>query len=110
MCLPVYDHFCTWLKAAVYLRTMKAYVYLLVFMPLDAVFSLIISTVAMSRYGVNVLPFTLSIIVSAMMVAFCSVNWTHQKLRLLAFHNCVNPERHMVSITQKFHRSHAAQR
>ena len=97
MCLPVYDHFCTWLKAAVYLRTMKAYLYLLVFMPLDAAFSLIVSAVALSRYGVNVLPFAMSIIASAMLVAFCSFNWTHQKFRLLAFHNCVNAERQFVS-------------
>ncbi|KAI0177418.1 hypothetical protein BJ166DRAFT_506912 [Pestalotiopsis sp. NC0098] len=34
-CLPVFDHFCEWLCIAVYLRTIKPYLYVLALLPVD---------------------------------------------------------------------------
>ncbi|RYP08185.1 hypothetical protein DL765_008885 [Monosporascus sp. GIB2] len=91
--LPVYDHYCTFLKAAVYLRTIKAYLYVAVFLPVDAVFSLAVSVYALARYQVPAAPFAGSVILGAILAMLVSLMLTYDRIWFLAFKNVIGPER-----------------
>ncbi|RYP36708.1 hypothetical protein DL767_003270 [Monosporascus sp. MG133] len=97
-CLPVYDHYCDFIKAAVYLRTIKAYLFVLVFLSLDAVFSIAIAIYALARYQLRFAPFAISVIVAALVVIGGVAYFTWDKIWLLACKNCnrVDPEWHLV--------------
>lgn len=89
-CLPVYDHFCDFIQVAVYLRTMKAYLFVLVFLPLDASFSIAISIYALTRnHRVDI---AVTAILAACLVIFTTVRFTYDKLWLLACKNIVSAE------------------
>ena len=96
-CLPLYDHYCPFLKCTVYLRTIKPYLFVLVFLPLDSLFSIALSCYALSYARVLVVHLSLSIFLSAAAMIFVCVRWTQGKIRLLAFRNVVYPERKLVS-------------
>ncbi|KAK7740424.1 hypothetical protein SLS62_011105 [Diatrype stigma] len=86
----VYDHFCKFIKVAVYLRTIKAYLFVLVFLPLDSIFSIALSIYAIaSNQRVDI---AVSAIVAAISVICTSVYFTWEKIWLLAFKNCVYAE------------------
>ncbi|RYO93419.1 hypothetical protein DL766_000809 [Monosporascus sp. MC13-8B] len=91
-CLPVYDHYCDFIKAAVYLRTIKAYLFVLVFLLLDAVFSITIAIYALARYQLRFAPFAISVIVAALVVVGGVAFFTWDKFWLLACKNCVYHE------------------
>lgn len=91
-CLPVYDHFCKFIKVAVYLRTMKAYLFVLVFLPLDCIFSVALSTYALAINQRVDIATAVCAIVAAVSVICTSVYFTYEKIWLLAFKNCVHAE------------------
>ena len=91
-CLPVYDHYCGFLKTTIYLRTIKPYLYVLVFLPLDAFLSMSISCFVLARYKVLAIPFATVVILSAMLMAWTCFKFTQGKIRLLGFKNCVQAE------------------
>ncbi|RYP85944.1 hypothetical protein DL769_000881 [Monosporascus sp. CRB-8-3] len=78
--------------AAVYLRTIKAYLFVLVFLPLDAVFSIAIAIYALARYQLRFAPFAISVIVAALVVVGGVAFFTRDKFWLLACKNCVYHE------------------
>lgn len=92
-CLPVYDHYCPFLKVTVYLRTIKAYLYLLILLPLDVVLSFVVSAVALARYQTLVIHLTITVILSGFMIVPMVIFWTHDKFWLLACKNCTFPEK-----------------
>ncbi|RYP82352.1 hypothetical protein DL770_005611 [Monosporascus sp. CRB-9-2] len=91
--LPVYDHYCTFLKAAVYLRTIKPYLYVAVFLPVDAVFSLAVSVFALANYQVPAVPFASSVVMGALLAMLVTLMLTYDRIWLLAFKNGIGPER-----------------
>lgn len=88
----MYDHYCGFLKTAIYLRTIKPYLYVLVFLPLDAFLSLSISCFALARYKVLAIPFATIVILSAILMAWTCFKFTQGKIRHLGFKNCVYAE------------------
>ncbi|RYP08506.1 hypothetical protein DL765_008765 [Monosporascus sp. GIB2] len=102
-CLPVYDHYCDFIKAAVYLRTIKAYLFVLVFLPLDALFSIAVAIYALARFPlIRFAPFGISVIAAVLVVVSGVTFFTWDKFWLLACKNCVyhenrvDPEWHLV--------------
>ncbi|RYP05260.1 hypothetical protein DL764_003921 [Monosporascus ibericus] len=91
--LPVYDHYCAFLNAAVYLRTIKPYLYVAVFLQVDAVFSLAVSVFALANYQVPAVPFAISVIMEALLAMLGSLMLTYDRIWFLAFKNLVGPER-----------------
>ena len=86
----MYDHFCDFIQVAVYLRTMKAYLFVLVFLPLDASFSIAISIYALIRnHRVDI---AVTAILAACLVIFTTVRFTYDMLWLLACKNIVSAE------------------
>ncbi|KAI1073658.1 hypothetical protein F5B20DRAFT_498080 [Whalleya microplaca] len=102
-CLPVYDHFCDYLKVAVYLRTIKPYLYVLLFLALDSVFSSAISLFAVARYKVLYVPFAGSVIMGAIMVVMVLIMCTMRKFYLLLFRNSVVIESKYCNQLRRFH-------
>ncbi|RYP90237.1 hypothetical protein DL770_003606 [Monosporascus sp. CRB-9-2] len=96
-CLPVYDHYCDFIKAAVYLRTIKAYLFVLVFLPLDAVFSIAIAIYALAIYQLRFAPLAILVIVAALVVVGGVAFFTWDKFWLLACKNCVYHENGILS-------------
>ncbi|RYP45811.1 hypothetical protein DL768_007897 [Monosporascus sp. mg162] len=70
-------------------RTIKAYLFILVFLPPDAVFSIAIAIYALARYQLRFAPFAISVIVAALMVVGGVAFLTWDKFWLLACKNCV---------------------
>ncbi|CAJ2511360.1 Uu.00g069850.m01.CDS01 [Anthostomella pinea] len=67
--LPVYDQFCTYTGTFVYLRTIKPYLYMLFFLVVDALSTLSVCIVAMTKYSVwSLAPFIGSVIVTAVVL------------------------------------------
>lgn len=87
-CLPIYDHHCDWLQVSVYSRTMKSYLYTLLFLPLDTIGTFITLIVDLSSptgkvdwpFGVSVL-FTFTALIVGLAL-FGPKQWKH-----LAFRN-----------------------
>lgn len=88
-CLPVYDHYCPFLKTTIYLRTIKPYLYILVSMPLDAFLTLFISCFALARFQVLTIPFAIVAILSALLLVWTCLKYTQGKIRYLGFKNIV---------------------
>ncbi|KAI1333551.1 hypothetical protein F5Y15DRAFT_341599 [Xylariaceae sp. FL0016] len=63
-CLPVYDHYCPHIKVVVYLRTMKPYLYTLLFCFVDALFSFSVAIAALAKGTPSVLPFCIAVLAS----------------------------------------------
>ncbi|KAI1498115.1 hypothetical protein F5X99DRAFT_432243 [Biscogniauxia marginata] len=93
-CLPVYDHYCEYFRVTVYLRTMKPYLYVLIFLPLDGVFTIATSIAALAsgNHLLVVQYVVVLIIATAMVIWFAFYNTQHQ-LRHLAWSNIVAVER-----------------
>ncbi|KAI5864846.1 hypothetical protein GGS23DRAFT_595538 [Durotheca rogersii] len=92
-CLPVYDHFCPSIQSTVYLRAMKPYCSLLVFLPLDAVFFFVVSTAAagMSSTPLNI-PISSSVASSCVILFLVLLSNSPMNLRRLLWENQVWPE------------------
>ncbi|KAL7620428.1 hypothetical protein AAE478_009423 [Parahypoxylon ruwenzoriense] len=92
-CLPVYDHFCPYIQATVYLRTMKPYCFILVFLPLDAVLSFIVSIIAagMQSTSFNV-PFAASVASSCVVIFLILLANSPENLQRLVWRGQVVPE------------------
>ncbi|RYO88579.1 hypothetical protein DL762_003701 [Monosporascus cannonballus] len=80
-------------EEAVYLRTIKAYLYVAVFLPVDAVFSLAVSVYALANHQVPAAPFASSVIMGAILAMLVSLMLTYDRIWFLAFKNVIGPER-----------------
>ncbi|KAI8633908.1 hypothetical protein F5Y19DRAFT_471166 [Xylariaceae sp. FL1651] len=68
-CLPVYDHYCKYLRAALYLHTQKAYINLNLWVLLDTLFTFVVSIVALaSGHAPSVAPYIATVILAAMVI------------------------------------------
>ncbi|RYO96953.1 hypothetical protein DL766_001241 [Monosporascus sp. MC13-8B] len=83
----------TWFCDPVYLRTIKAYLYVAVFLPVDAVFSLAVSVYALANHQVPAAPFASSVIMGAILAMLVSLMLTYDRIWFLAFKNVIGPER-----------------
>ncbi|KAI1325386.1 hypothetical protein F5Y16DRAFT_263439 [Xylariaceae sp. FL0255] len=50
-CLPCYDHFCSWIRVAVYLQTFKAYMCFNAYLALDCALTLVTAIIALTMSG-----------------------------------------------------------
>lgn len=91
--LPLYDHFCPWLRICVYLDTIKPYLLSILFLVLDATLVLITSIIAMSRHkrssAVVHAPATFRAVAVVIFLAFSNL-WF--KFEDLALRNVTLPE------------------
>ncbi|KAI1847581.1 hypothetical protein JX265_000832 [Neoarthrinium moseri] len=86
-CLPIYDHFCSWLMVSVYSRTMKSYLYTILFLPLDTVGTFVVLMVQLCSPGgkfhwpfaVTVLFTCTALVVGAAL--FAPKQWKHLVMR-----------------------------
>ncbi|KAI0836457.1 hypothetical protein F5Y06DRAFT_305224 [Hypoxylon sp. FL0890] len=93
-CFPLYDHYCEWLHATVYLRTMKPYCFVLFFLPLDAVYSFAVSMAALCNPSTRwTAPFVASAIASSLAVFYVLIDNSPDNLKRLVWKNWVGPER-----------------
>ncbi|KAH9900250.1 hypothetical protein F4778DRAFT_166989 [Xylariomycetidae sp. FL2044] len=91
-CLPLYDHYCSYLKVAVYLRTIKPYMYAILFLPLDAIFSISVSIAALVQYKVILAHHVGLLIMGAIMIALAAFNHTVAQFNRLGMRNVTTPE------------------
>ncbi|KAI0601094.1 hypothetical protein F4775DRAFT_479397 [Biscogniauxia sp. FL1348] len=93
-CLPVYDHYCKYLRVIIYLRTMKPYLYVLIFLPLDGLFTVSLSIFALqSKHQLMVFQYVAVLILSAVMVTLIALGNTYHQIRWLALQNATYCER-----------------
>ncbi|OTA99740.1 hypothetical protein M426DRAFT_252393 [Hypoxylon sp. CI-4A] len=92
-CFPVYDHYCEYLHATVYLRTMKPYCFVLIFVFLDALYSFAVSLFAVcessSRHQD---PFVASMIFCCLILFLLAFGNTPSGLYRLVWSNMLAPE------------------
>ncbi len=93
ICLPVYDHFCPFLQCVVYLRTIKLYLFVLIFLPVDCLMSVALSIFALAKFEEVVVPHVCMVMLGALMIIFVTYAWTYDKFWLLAGRNCTAPEK-----------------
>ncbi|KAI0377365.1 hypothetical protein F5Y04DRAFT_285003 [Hypomontagnella monticulosa] len=93
-CLPLYDHYCAYIQSSVYLRTVKPYCFILVFLPLDVVYSFAVSLTAICHPSTRwTAPFVASIISASILVLLVALANTFDGLRRLVWDNSLTPER-----------------
>jgi len=67
--LPVYDHYCKYIRAAVYLNTLKAYMSLNFWVSLDTLFTLVVSIVALaSGHAISIAPYVVTVLATAILI------------------------------------------
>ncbi|ETS75837.1 hypothetical protein PFICI_12781 [Pestalotiopsis fici W106-1] len=92
-CLPIFDHFCPWVQISVYSRTMKAYLYLLLFLPLDILSTLTVLVMALCSYtSQGITPFVVSGSFALIALAVGVSLWGPRQWWHLAFNNEVHFE------------------
>lgn len=92
--LPVYDHYCGWLRVCVYLDTIKPYLLLMVFLLLDAVIVFSCSIAAMSLPGQeDILVHAPMMVVAGIIAGWLSWHNVRIKFWHLAMRNITIPER-----------------
>ncbi|KAI1204347.1 uncharacterized protein F4807DRAFT_472098 [Annulohypoxylon truncatum] len=92
-CLPVYDHYCRYIRSTVYLRTLKPYCFLLFILPIDAAYSTVISLYALCDTSTRwTAPFVGSIIACSLVVFIIVLDNFIDGFRRLVLRNCVGPE------------------
>ncbi|KAI1388127.1 uncharacterized protein F4822DRAFT_430881 [Hypoxylon trugodes] len=93
-CLPVYDHYCKYLQATVYLRTMKPYFFVLLFLPLDAVYSFAVSLAALCHPSTRwAAPFVGSIVLCSIAVFLEVEANSFANFNRIVRYNVLAPER-----------------
>ncbi|KUI70211.1 hypothetical protein VM1G_06320 [Cytospora mali] len=91
--LPVYDHYCNWIRVIVYLDSMKAYLLTILFLAVDAVIVLALSTFAISHRGhsMSILHAPMSVL-ATLIITYLAGGNTVKKWWQLAFRNRIGPE------------------
>lgn len=94
-CLPVYDHFCSLLLTAVYLDTIKPYLYLLVFLSLDALVTIATCVAVLARGWSGGLqwPFIAALFPAVVVIGLIAQVNAYKRVRGLAFQNITDIER-----------------
>lgn len=92
-CLPVFDHFCSWLLISVYLRTIKAYLSVNFWLPVDLTATSILflgsSITPLGRIG---WPFAVGLSVLIIALCFGAFFWAWTQWKHLALRNEVELE------------------
>ncbi|KAI0174611.1 hypothetical protein BJ166DRAFT_493124 [Pestalotiopsis sp. NC0098] len=89
-CLPIYDHFCPWVQICVYARTMKAYLYMMLFLGLDIFATLAVLVYAFtltSSKSHNVMPFVASAACALLALIVGVALWGPKQWKHLAIKN-----------------------
>lgn len=92
-CLPVYDHFCPILHVTVYLRTIKAYLHTLIFLPLDAVITWALALTGMLGWTRGYYQYAVTLLLTTILLVHQVIVWAPDKFWLLACRNCIAPEK-----------------
>ncbi|KAI1268046.1 hypothetical protein F5Y18DRAFT_277418 [Xylariaceae sp. FL1019] len=77
-CLPCYNHYCPWIKVAVYLHTLKPYMSLQIWLVLDIVFSIAVSIKSLVDSPVYV-ALHVAFLLGGIMIAILAVNTLQQQ-------------------------------
>lgn len=95
--LPLYDHYCYWIRIVVYLDSMKPYLFAITFMSIDAilVFALSIFAIARREQSRSILHVPMSVI-AAFVIAYLSGDSVVKKWWLFALRNRIAPEEDMM--------------
>ncbi|KAI1451436.1 hypothetical protein F4805DRAFT_451466 [Annulohypoxylon moriforme] len=92
-CLPLYDHYCMYIRSTVYLRTLKPYCFLLFILPIDAFYSMTISVAALCDSSTRwTAPFVGSIISCSLVIFIIVLENSVGAFKRLVWSNCVGPE------------------
>lgn len=91
--LPVYDHYCYWIRVIVYLDSTKAYLLTILFMSIDAVAVLALSIFAMAhrQHTMSTLHAPMSVLATFLVAYLSGVN-VGKKWWFLALRNRIEPE------------------
>lgn len=91
--LPVYDHYCYWIRVIVYLDSIKAYLLTILFLAIDAFIVLALSTFAIAHRGhsMSVLHAPMSVLTAFIITYMAGCNVV-KKWWQLAFRNRILPE------------------
>lgn len=99
--LPVYDHFCGWLRVSVYLDTIKPFLLLMAFLLLDAVivFSCSIAAMSLPEGQATVVHAPMMVLAAIIVLWLC---WQHVHLKFwhLAMRNITMPEMGRMRLTR----------
>lgn len=105
-CRPLFDHYCSFILVSVYLRTMKLYLFMLFFLPLDVIFTIVSSAFATSQSsGKSAAMFFAPIITASFAIGFLAAVNALSQMYHLAWKNEVQNEytnRNLEPITLVF--------
>ncbi|RYP63988.1 hypothetical protein DL769_006814 [Monosporascus sp. CRB-8-3] len=101
-CLPLFDHFCRFMMISVYLRTIKLYLYMLIFLPLDLIVTLAFASLATSQStGRSALMFCVPIICASPVLIEVVIENAIAQWYLLAWKNQLHGEGRSVTLVFK---------
>ncbi|RYO92007.1 hypothetical protein DL762_001836 [Monosporascus cannonballus] len=106
-CLPLFDHFCKFMRISVYLRTMKLYLYVLIFLPLDLIVTLVFASLATGQStGRSTWMFCVPIICASPVLIEVALENTIIQWYLLAWKNQLHGEGRSVTLVFKVRLRH----
>ncbi|RYP11492.1 hypothetical protein DL764_000015 [Monosporascus ibericus] len=101
-CGPLFDHFCKFMMISVYLRTIKLYLYMLIFLPLDLIITLAFASLATSQStGRSALMFCVPIICASPVLIEVVLENAIAQWYLLAWKNQLHGEGRSVTLVFK---------
>ncbi|RYP90475.1 hypothetical protein DL770_003386 [Monosporascus sp. CRB-9-2] len=101
-CRPLFDHFCKFIRISVYLRTIKLYLYMLIFLPLDLIVTLAFASFATSQStGRSALMFCVPIICASPVLIEVVLENAIAQWYLLAWKNQLHGEGRSVTLVFK---------
>ncbi|KAI8629709.1 hypothetical protein F5Y19DRAFT_484619 [Xylariaceae sp. FL1651] len=87
-CLPCYDHFCTFIRVAVYLHTLKSYINFCFWIALDSLFTLIISVIALCfGHPASIAPYLATVLVVGIIIFLLGAQITRHQMSTLGMRN-----------------------
>ncbi|ROW01906.1 hypothetical protein VMCG_05536 [Cytospora schulzeri] len=91
--LPVYDHYCYWIRVIVYLDSVKAYLLTILFLTIDALIVLALSIFAMARreHSTSILHAPMSVL-TTFIITYLAGSSVLKMWWKLAFRNLIGPE------------------
>ncbi|KAI1809724.1 hypothetical protein GGS20DRAFT_580453 [Poronia punctata] len=93
-CLPCYDHFCKFLRVAVYLDTMKSYFCLQLWLLLDTLFTISVSIASLStsNHWISLIGFYATVLVTGVVICYLAVDNLLWNIRRLLWKNKLGAE------------------
>ncbi|KAI1810354.1 hypothetical protein GGS20DRAFT_204633 [Poronia punctata] len=104
-CLPLYDHFCPYIRVAVYLHTLKAYLNMTLFLILDALFTMTVSIVSMatSKHWDSIFIFAITVLVAGPVIMNVAGEGFTERLVMMVFKNEIYSEKGRSNVDGELH-------